>query len=191
MTAAAADLRPLIAHEIPRLRRYARALVRSQETADDLVQDTLVRALSKLHLWQPGTDLRAWLFTLMHNQYVNFVRRAVREGTQTSIENAIDLGHQANQTTSLTLRDLQNALDRLPEEQRTVVLLIGLEGMRYEEVAEILNVPVGTIRSRLSRAREALREMMDEHERRPMDGRSRRGEARRQEIDAEGTDALA
>ena len=191
MTADAADLRPLIAHEIPRLRRYARALVRSQETADDLVQDTLVRALSKLHLWQPGTDLRAWLFTLMHNQYVNFVRRAVREGTQTSIDNAIDLGHQANQTTSLTLRDLQGALDRLPEEQRTVVLLIGLEGMRYEEVAEILNVPVGTIRSRLSRAREALREMMDEHERRPMDGRSRRGEARPREMAAVRIGAVA
>ena len=78
MTAAVADLRPLIAHEIPRLRRYARALVRNQETADDLVQDTLVRALAKHHLWQPGTDLRAWLFTLMHNQYVNFVRKAVR-----------------------------------------------------------------------------------------------------------------
>jgi RNA polymerase sigma-70 factor (ECF subfamily) len=188
---AAADLRPLIAHEIPRLRRYARALVRSQETADDLVQDTLVRALSKLHLWQPGTDLRAWLFTLMHNQYVNFVRRAVREGTQTSIDNAVELGHQASQTTSLTLRDLQGALDRLPEEQRTVVLLIGLEGMRYEEVAEILNVPVGTIRSRLSRAREALREMMDEHERRPMDGRSRRGEGRRREAGRDGVVALA
>lgn len=191
MTTLAADLRPLIAHEIPRLRRYARALVRSQETADDLVQDTLVRALSKLHLWQPGTDLRAWLFTLMHNQYVNFVRRAVREGSQTSIDNAIDLGHQANQTTSLTLRDLQNALDRLPEEQRTVVLLIGLEGMRYEEVAEILNVPVGTIRSRLSRAREALREMMDEHERRPMDGRSRRSEAQPRDAARREVDAVA
>jgi RNA polymerase sigma-70 factor, ECF subfamily len=175
-----AEIRSLIANEIPRLRRYARALVRNQETADDLVQDTLVRALSKIHLWQPGTDLRAWLFTLMHNQYVNFVRRAVREGSQTSLDAAIDLGHQANQQTSLTLRDLQSALDKLPDEQRQVVLLIGLEGMRYEEVAEILDVPVGTIRSRLSRAREALRERMDEHERRPMDGRSRRGEARRQ-----------
>lgn len=173
-----ADIRPLIASEIPRLRRYARALVRTQETADDLVQDTLVRALSKIHLWEPGTDLRAWLFTLMHNQYVNFVRRAVREGTQTSLDAAIALGHQANQQTSLTLRDLEASLARLPDEQRQVVLLIGLEGMRYEEVADILNVPVGTIRSRLSRAREALREMMDEHERRPMDGRSRRGERR-------------
>ena len=170
------DIRPLIENEIPRLRRYARALVRNQDNADDLVQDTLLRALSKIHLWQPGTDLRAWLFTLMHNQYVNFVRRAVREGSQTSIDAAIDLGHAANQQVSLQLRDLRNALDKLPDEQRTVVLLIGLEGMRYEEVAEILGVPVGTIRSRLSRAREALREMMDEPNRRPGDGRMRRAD---------------
>src|SRR3954462_13049944 len=169
-----ADIRPLIANEIPRLRRYARALVRNQETADDLVQDTLVRALSKIHLWQPGTDLRAWLFTLMHNQYVNFVRRAVREGSQTSIDAAIDLGHAPTQQASLQLRDLKHALERLPDEQRAVVLLIGLEGMRYEEVAEVLGVPVGTIRSRLSRAREALRHMMDEPNRRVGDGRMRR-----------------
>jgi len=178
MTAAATktsvDPRSLIEREIPRLRRYARALVRNQDSADDLVQDTLLRALAKIHLWEPGTDLRAWLFTLMHNQYVNFVRRAVREGTQTSIDAAIDLGRAPSQQDSLKLRDLRNALDRLPDEQRTVILLIGLEGMRYEEVAEILGVPVGTIRSRLSRAREALRAMMEEHDRRPQDGRTRR-----------------
>jgi RNA polymerase sigma-70 factor (ECF subfamily) len=173
------DFHRRLEEQIPRLRRYARALTRDVSRADDLVQDTLLRALSKIHLWQPGTDLRAWLFTLMHNQYVNFVRRAVREGSQTSIDAAIDLGHAANQQVSLQLRDLRNALDRLPDEQRTVVLMIGLEGMRYEEVADILGVPVGTIRSRLSRAREALREMMDEPNRRPGDGRMRRlpGEA--------------
>src|SRR5262245_51981841 len=130
-----ADPHSLIEKEIPRLRRYARALVRNQDSADDLVQDTLVRALAKIHLWEPGTDLRAWLFTLMHNQYVNFVRRAVREGTATSIDAAIELGRAPSQHDSLKLRDLRNALDRLPDEQRMVVLLIGLEGMRYEEVA--------------------------------------------------------
>src|ERR687888_980502 len=98
------DIRPLIANEIPRLRRYARALVRNQETADDLVQDTLVRALSKIHLWQPGTDLRAWLFTLMHNQYVNLVRKSVREGSHCSIEAAYDLGKPASQGDNLALR---------------------------------------------------------------------------------------
>lgn len=178
------DMRPMIEKEIPRLRRYARALVRNQDNADDLVQDTLLRALSKIHLWQPGTDLRAWLFTLMHNQYVNFVRRAVREGTQTPIDAAIDLGHAASQHVSLQLRDLKAALDRLPDEQRAVVLLIGLEGMRYEEVAEILGVPVGTIRSRLSRAREALRQMMDEPNRRVGDGRMRRPAAETEEFPA-------
>jgi RNA polymerase sigma-70 factor, ECF subfamily len=167
------DFRPLIEKEIPRLRRYARALVRNRDNADDLVQDTLLRALAKIHLWQPGTDLRAWLFTLMHNQYVNSVRRAVREGNQTSLDAAAELGHSASQQVSLQLRDLENALNRLPDEQRSVVLLIGLEGMRYEEVAEILGVPVGTIRSRLSRAREALRQMMDEPNRRVGDGRLR------------------
>jgi RNA polymerase sigma-70 factor (ECF subfamily) len=168
------DPRSLIEREIPRLRRYARALVRNQDSADDLVQDTLLRALAKLHLWEPGTDLRAWLFTLMHNQYVNFVRRAVREGTSTSLDAALDLGHAPSQQDSLKLRDLKMALDRLPDEQRTVVLLIGLEGMRYEEVADVLGVPVGTIRSRLSRAREALRDMLEEQDRRPQDGRTRR-----------------
>src|SRR5258708_4301287 len=110
------DLRAKIEQEIPRLRRYARALVRNPDNADDLVQDTLLRALSKMHLWQEGTDLRAWLFTLMHNQYVNFVRRAVREGSRTSIDAAIDLGHAASQHVSLQLRDLKNALERLPDE---------------------------------------------------------------------------
>src|SRR5919198_3970347 len=98
------DIRPLIANEIPRLRRYARALVRNQETADDLVQDTLVRALSKIHLWQPGTDLRAWLFTLMHNQYVNFVRKSVREGSSTPLETAVDIGRAPSQHEQLQLR---------------------------------------------------------------------------------------
>jgi RNA polymerase sigma-70 factor (ECF subfamily) len=166
--------RSLIEAEIPRLRRYARALVRDHDRADDLVQDTLLRAVAKIHLWQPGTDLRAWLFTLMHNQYVNIVRRSVREGSQMSVDAVMELGKAPNQQDSLALRDLRNALDRLPEEQRAVVLLIGLEGMGYDEAAEILNVPTGTIRSRLSRAREALREMMGEHDRRPQEGRTRR-----------------
>jgi RNA polymerase sigma-70 factor (ECF subfamily) len=168
------NARSIISNEIPRLRRYARALVRNGHNADDLVQDTLVRALSKIDLWQPGTDLRAWLFTLMHNEYVNSVRRAVREGSRTPIDAASHLGHAANQQVSLQLRDLRNALEKLPDEQRTVVLLIGLEGMRYEDVAEILAVPIGTIRSRLSRARDALRNLLDEPIRSLEDGRMRR-----------------
>jgi len=156
-----ADLRERMEAEIPRLRRYARALTRDIVAADDLVQDCLVRGLSKLHLWKDGTDLRAWLFTILHNQYVNQVRRAVREGAAVSVsETEPSLTRVADQGRRLELRDLDRALALLPEEQRTVILLVGLEGMRYEAVAEVIGVPVGTVRSRLSRGREALRRLM-------------------------------
>ncbi len=156
------EFRHLLEHEIPRLRRYARALTRDASRADDLVQSCLARALAKSHLWQPGTDLRAWLFTILHNQHVNDVRRAVREGVIVPLdEMAPVLSAPSTQGASLRLRDLERALDRLPEEQRQVLLLVGLEGMRYEEVAGVLNVPVGTVRSRLSRGRDMLRQLMD------------------------------
>jgi RNA polymerase sigma-70 factor, ECF subfamily len=155
------DIHRGIEAEIPRLRRYARALVRDTASADDLVQDCLTRALGKLHLWQEGTDLRAWLFTILHNQYVNQVRRGVREGVAVGLsETEPMLACAPHQGRQLELRDLRRALDRLPEEQRSVILLVGVEGMRYEEVAEVFDVPVGTIRSRLSRGREALRRLI-------------------------------
>jgi RNA polymerase sigma-70 factor (ECF subfamily) len=146
--------------EIPRLRRYARALTHDVVAADDLVQDSLTRALDKFHLWQEGTDLRAWLFTILHNQYVNHVRRAVREGIAVGLSDSEPLLTRApHQGQRLELRDLERAIAKLPEEQRAAILLVGLEGMRYEEVAVVLDVPVGTIRSRLSRGREALRRL--------------------------------
>src|SRR5215212_2058805 len=155
------DIYRNIEAEIPRLRRYARALARDVAAADDLVQDCLARALGKLHLWQEGTDLRAWLFTILHNQYVNQVRRSVREGAAVGLSETEPLLTRApHQGKSLELRDLERAIAKLPEEQRAVILLVGLEGMRYEEVAEVLGVPVGTIRSRLSRGRESLRRLM-------------------------------
>jgi RNA polymerase sigma-70 factor (ECF subfamily) len=147
--------------EIPRLRRYARALTRDVCAADDLVQDCLTRALGKLHLWQNGTDLRAWLFTILHNQYVNYVRRSVREGAAVGLSNNEPLLTRApQQGHRLELRDLERAIAKLPEEQRSAILLVGLEGMRYGEVAMVLGVPVGTVRSRLSRGREALRKLI-------------------------------
>ncbi|MGH7113839.1 MAG: sigma-70 family RNA polymerase sigma factor [Stellaceae bacterium] len=147
--------------EIPRLRRYARALTHDMIAADDLVQDCLTRALGKLHLWQRGTDLRAWLFTILHNQYVNSVRRSVREGTIVGLSDTEPLlTHAPQQGPRLQLRDLERAIAKLPEEQRSAILLVGLEGMRYEEVAAVLDVPVGTVRSRLSRGRQALRRLM-------------------------------
>ena len=155
------DLSRLVEQEIPRLRRYARALTHVTDRADDLVQDTLVRALAKLHLWQPGTDLRAWLFTIMHHQYVNTVRREAREKTTVDIEHVSStLAATTDPTAGRQLIELDHALARLPTEQREVVLLIGLEGMPYERVAQILGVPIGTVRSRLSRGRERLRELM-------------------------------
>jgi RNA polymerase sigma-70 factor (ECF subfamily) len=150
-----------IAAEIPRLRRYARALLRDVVGADDLVQECLTRALAKLDLWREGTDLRAWLFTILHNQYVNHVRHSVRIGTSIQFDAAAPLLSQpATQEKRLELRDLDQALGRLPPDQRAVILLIGLEGMPYAAVSATLGIPVGTVRSRLSRGRLALRELM-------------------------------
>jgi len=155
-----ADLYRDIEGEIPRLRRYARALTRDIITADDLVQECLTRAMGRLHLWQQGTDLRAWLFTILHNQYVNHIRRIAREGAAVGLsEREPLLARAPQQGQRLELRDLERAIAKLPDTQRSVILLVGLEGMRYEEVAAALDVPVGTIRSRLSRGREALRRL--------------------------------
>ncbi|MBO0736208.1 MAG: sigma-70 family RNA polymerase sigma factor [Alphaproteobacteria bacterium] len=157
-----ADFHSLIEHETPRLRRYARALTRSGDRADDLVQETLLRAIAKCHLWQPGTNIRAWLFTIMHNQYVNMVRRAIRDEATVDIEEmSSSLAATTDPTASRQLRELERALGRLPGEQREVILLVGLEGMSYETAAQILSVPIGTVRSRLSRGRDALRRLMD------------------------------
>jgi RNA polymerase sigma-70 factor (ECF subfamily) len=147
--------------EIPRLRCYARALTRDVCAADDLVQETLSRDLLKQDLWVKGTDLRARLFTIMHNQYVNIARRAVCEGPAVVISDTEpSLSCAPSQLRSLELRDLDRALAKLPGEQRAVILLVGLEGMRYDAVAEIVGAPVGTVRSRLSRGRDALRQLM-------------------------------
>ena len=156
------DFARLLQNEIPRLRRYARALTRDAARADDLVQSCLVRAIAKEHLWEPGTDLRAWLFTILHNQNVNEIRRSVREGVLVAVEDVAPVLTVAPRAaSSLQLRDLERAIRLLPEEQRQVILLVGLEGMRYEEVAAVLDIPIGTVRSRLSRGREMLRRLMD------------------------------
>ena len=159
------EIGSLIEREIPRLRRYARALTRATDRADDLVQDTLVRALTKGHLWQPGTDIRAWLFTIMHHQYVNTVRRQARETAMVDVEQVSSaIVATTDPTSSLQLRELDRALACLPDEQREVILLVGLEGMAYESAAQILGVPIGTVRSRLSRGRETLRQLLGRHQ---------------------------
>jgi RNA polymerase sigma-70 factor (ECF subfamily) len=158
------DIRSRLVKEIPRLRRYARALTSEVAAADDLVRDCLMRAVSKSHLWQEGTDLRAWLFTILHNQHVNEVRRAVREGRTTAItdiEPEPALTSAPDQDKRLELRDLERAFAKLPDEQRSARLLVGMESMNYDQAAAVLDVPVGAIRSRLSRGREALRQLID------------------------------
>ena len=143
---------------IPRLRRYARALSGDRTAADDLVQDTLERAWSKLHLYRRGTDLRAWLFTVMHNVYVN-QRRAARPSTPLDDEMP-ELSQPARETDALVLRDLDAAIRRLPPDQCEVLLLVALEDMSYDDAATALGIPIGTVMSRLARAREKLRAML-------------------------------
>lgn len=144
--------------QIPRLLRYAVALTHNRPEAEELVQDCLARALSRTHLWENGTDLRAWLFTILHNQYLNRVRRAARQRTVN--EDDPMLARAATQGGGLELRDLHRALGQLSEKQRIVVLLVGLEGMSYPAIAGLLDVPVGTVRSRPSRGRAELRRLM-------------------------------
>ena len=143
---------------IPRLRRYARALAGDRTAADDLVQDTLERSWSKLHLYRRGTNLRAWMFTIMHNVYVNQLR-AMRPSVPLDDEMP-ELTQPARETDTLVLRDLDAAIRRLPPEQREVLLLVALEDMSYGEAAATLGIPIGTVMSRLARAREKLRAMM-------------------------------
>ena len=147
-----------IASHIPQLRRYARALTRDYVAAEDLVQDTLERAWRRIGLWRLGSNLRAWLFTIMHNIYVNQLK--ARKQTQAGDQVPSDLSVRPTQEDRLELRDLNKALRRLSTEQREVVLLVGLEQMSYEEVAKVLAIPIGTVMSRLSRGREHLRAMM-------------------------------
>ena len=149
---------PLEDH-IPSLRRYARMLTGDAWAADDLVQDTLERACSKWRLWRAGSNLRAWLFTVMHNVYVNQVRRAVRQsaaGVAIPIED-LAIEPATPDTNGTDTIDLQRCLLRLPENQRVVLLLDTLEDLSYDDVARITGVPVGTVMSRLSRARSRLR----------------------------------
>ncbi|MDH3317699.1 MAG: RNA polymerase sigma factor [Gammaproteobacteria bacterium] len=151
----------LVVEQIPRLRRYARALTGDRVSADDLVQDTLARAMSRRHLWIRHKEIRPWLFTIMHNLYVNEIEKRARTPVLiTAEDNDPRLSDQGRPEDGLVLRDLDRALTELSEEQREVVLLIGLEQLSYRETARILGIPTGTVMSRLSRGRERLRDLM-------------------------------
>lgn len=146
---------------IPRLRRYARALAGNRAEADDLVQDTMERGWSRLASWRRGSDMRAWLFGIMHNLHVDQQRQPRLSTVALSDELHASLSTPGTAGSDrLEVRDMQAALQLLPAEQREVLLLVALEDMTYEEVAAILGIPPGTVMSRLSRARERLRLLM-------------------------------
>jgi RNA polymerase sigma-70 factor (ECF subfamily) len=155
---------PELLAAIPRLRRYARVLTGDAVRADDLVQDTLARAWGKRHLWRPGSDLRAWLFTIMHNVHVNQVALARRDAANVSLD--ADTGNaswqppvRANQLDRVELLEVVEQMAQLSDDQREVLKLAAVEEMRYEDIANVLSIPIGTVMSRLSRARDRLRRL--------------------------------
>ena len=150
---------PIVQH-IPRLRRYARALAIDRYAADDLVQDTLERAWNKFHLWRPGSDLRAWLFSIMHNLLVNQIRSRRHQLEQATDDPPV-VPVRATQSDAIEIADLDRALGRLTVEHREVLLLVAVEQMSYSEVSLTLDIPMGTVMSRLARARERLRGLLD------------------------------
>lgn len=151
-----------LAAHIPRLRRYARALTGDRFQADDLVQDTLERALGKFFLWRKTGRLESWLLTIMHNVFINQIKTRTRRPPETVLdEMTVEPATRGGQSDQLEVRDLDSALNHLPIEQREVLLLVALEELSYEETAKILDIPVGTVMSRLSRARERLRQLLD------------------------------
>ena len=151
--------RSQVIEQLPALRRYARVLTGDAWAADDLVQDTLERACSKWLLWRTESDLRAWLFTMMHNLYLN-QRRALPALPTLDLDEVEDRLPGTPSRTDDAL-DLERCLQRLPTDQRAVLLLVAMEDMSYEDTACILDIPVGTVMSRLSRARTRLRALMD------------------------------
>lgn len=145
------DFTRALAAEIPRLRRYARGLTHDRHWADDLVQDTMERALSRAWRFRAGSNLRAWLFTMLYRLYLNDVARERRSAQVEPDETSV------SQPEPGQLLDMERAMARLPPEQRVVLLLVGLEQLSYAETAAILEIPLGTVMSRLSRGRERLR----------------------------------
>lgn len=147
---------------IPALRRFAWGLCRDSHDADDLVQDCVERALSRWHLRRPDGNLRAWLFTILYNEFISGRRRVARRGPVTSIDDLpFEPGAAEDQEQSLYVKDVMDGIDRLPPDHRAVILLVGVEDFSYEDAARALGVPIGTVMSRLSRARERLRGLLD------------------------------
>lgn len=153
------DFERFLEVEIPGLRRYARALLRDSERGEDLLQDCLERALSRRHLFVRPSNLRAWLFRIMRNVYLNNLRAARRHPLTIDLEDAGSAAIPADQIPRIEIAETLAAFDRLPVEQREVLLLVVVEGHSYREVARMLGVPAGTVMSRISRARGQLRDL--------------------------------
>ena len=148
--------------ELPSLRRYARALTGNQHHADDLVQDCYLRACSRFHLWRSENKLRPWLFTIMHNLYVNWIRDNARRTDVMPLESHEQhLSVKPQQEGVIEIAQLTKQIQQLSLEQREILLMVSLEGLSYKEVAGVMKIPVGTVMSRLGRARETLRLNMD------------------------------
>jgi RNA polymerase sigma-70 factor (ECF subfamily) len=154
--------------EIPRLRRYARALLRDRDAADDLVQDSLERALTRLDSWRTGENPRRWLFTIMHHLFVDQMRKVNRRGGNTTLppEAAEGLATAVSQQDSFAVRDILDALEAISPERRAAILTVAVEGFSYAEAANILGIPAGTLMSRIARGREELRGLLDDAARR-------------------------
>ncbi|MFK5998973.1 MAG: sigma-70 family RNA polymerase sigma factor [Rhodobacterales bacterium] len=146
---------------IPALRRYAHALLRDREGADDLVQDCLECALARRHHWRGDGPVRAWLFRILLNRFRDNMRRASARATLVPLDNAPEPVSKGGQEAHLRLREVHDAMGRMPPDQRAALLLVALEGMRFTEAAEVLNIPEGTLASRLGRARAFLRQETD------------------------------
>lgn len=142
---------------VPALRRYARALTRNADLADDLVQDCLERAISRRGLFRPNGAIRAWLYTILLNLHRNGLRAARRHGETVDLDSVPEPSTPASQPGHLALAEMARAIDTLPLEQKEALLLVALEGLAYQEAADILAVPLGTLMSRLARARASLR----------------------------------
>ncbi len=157
----AALLDPLV----PALRRYAWTLVRDQDAADDLVQDALERAIRRWHLRQRDGDARAWLFAILRNLFISGLRQRARRGPHVGLDQALELpAQEPGPERQAIAGDALAALARLPEEQRSLLLLVGVEDLSYQELAHVFGVPQGTIMSRLSRARALLRRHVEARE---------------------------
>ncbi|WP_336490612.1 RNA polymerase sigma factor [Methylobacterium nigriterrae] len=155
------DLAALIEPHIPALRRYAWAMLHDPDAADDLVQDTLEHAVRRWQLRRQEGDVRGWLFTIEHNLFVSLKRRWARRGLHVSLDEALAVPGATAAEEQINMGDLLAGLDRLSIEQRSALLLVGVEGLSYAQAAQVLGIPVGTLMSRLSRGRERLQAYLD------------------------------